>query len=147
MAHGANEDRVLSGRCTCGGVAFEARGSPKWVGICHCANCRRATGGSSVAVAGFTRDSVRIAGPSLAGFASSPGVVRSFCAACGTSLSYQNARWPDDIHLMVGSFDEPQTLQPQFHIFFDERLPWVCTSDNLPRYRSTPSEGVLVRSI
>jgi hypothetical protein len=140
-------DPVFSGSCTCGGVAFEARGLPKWVGICHCADCRRATGGSIVAAAGFAKDRVRLEGRSLAEFSSSPGVVRSFCAACGTSLSYQNARWPDDVHLMVGAFDQLETLQPQFHIYFDERVPWASPCDDLPKYRSTPSEGVLVNSI
>jgi hypothetical protein len=140
-------DRVFSGRCACGSVAFEAHGWPNWVGICHCATCRRATGGISIAAAGFAKESVRMEGPTLAEFASSPGVVRSFCAACGTSLSYRSARWPDDVHLMVGALDRPEALQPQFHIFFDERVPWACPSDDLPKYRSTPGEGILASSV
>ena len=93
--------------------------------------------------AGFARDRVTMQGPTLVGFASSPGVVRSFCSACGTSLSYQSTRWPEDIHLMVGALDQPETLPPEFHIFFDERLPWARTSDDLPKYKTTPSEGIL----
>lgn len=137
-------DGALSGGCACGAVRFEAGGTPDWVGICHCASCRRATGGISVAAAGYARARVRIAGRTLARFQSSPGVVRSFCAACGTSLSYESERWPDDIHLMVGSFDDPERLAPQFHIFFTERLGWQHTADALPKYRSTPSDGQLV---
>jgi hypothetical protein len=137
---------MFSGHCTCGAVVVEARALPKWVGICHCASCRRATGATSVTAAGFPRECVYIEGPTLASIASSPGVVRSFCSACGTSLSYQNRRWPEDVHLMVGALDEPGKLRPQFHIFFDERLPWSATSDDLPKYKSTPSEGILAAS-
>ena len=137
---------LYSGRCSCGAVVVEARGLPKWVGICHCRSCRRATGGTSVAAAGFARDRVVIEGPTLAEYASSPGVARSFCSACGTSLSYRSTRWPEDIHLMVGALDEPEKLPPQFHIFFDERLTWSAPSDDLPKYRSTPSDGILAAS-
>lgn len=135
--------RSFSGRCICGGVVIEAHGAPKWVGICHCGSCRRATGGISVAAAGFAKDCVRIEGPTHARFASSPGVVRSFCSACGTSLSYQSERWSEDVHVMVGALDQADTLRPQFHIFFDERVPWAAVFDDLPKYRSTPSEGTL----
>lgn len=93
--------------------------------------------------AGFARNCVDMEGRGLREFASSPGVVRSFCSTCGTSLSYRNERWPDDIHLMVGIFDHSEALPPQFHIFFDERLPWTTTSDDLPKYRTTPGEGTL----
>ena len=137
---------MFSGRCACGAVVVEARGRPKWVGICHCASCRRATGGTSVTAAGFARDRVVIEGPTLAEHASSPGVVRSFCSTCGTSLSYRSTRWPEDVHLMVGALDEPEKLPPQFHIFFDERLPWSAPADDLPKYRSTPGEGILAAS-
>ncbi len=134
---------MFSGRCTCGAVVVEARGLPKWVGICHCASCWRATGATSVTAAGFARDRVSINGPTLASFASSPGVVRSHCSACGTSLSYQSTRWPEEIHLMIGVLDHPEKLRPQFHIFFDERLPWATPTDDLPKYRTTPGEGIL----
>lgn len=138
------DDGELLGGCACGSVRFAASGLPDWVGICHCASCRRATGGISLAAAGFSRARVRLGGETLARFASSPGVLRSFCSTCGTSLSYESERWPEDIHLMVGAFDEPERLTPQFHIFFDDRLPWEEAVDALPKFRTTPSAGLLV---
>jgi hypothetical protein len=134
-------EEAWHGGCTCGAVRFIARGAPAWVGICHCRSCRRATGGALVAAAGFARDRVRLTGDTLTRFASSPGVLRGFCSACGTALSYESERWPDDIHLMVGAFDAPDRLRPQFHIFAGERLPWLRLADDLPRYRSTPGAG------
>jgi hypothetical protein len=43
--------------------------------------------------------------------------------------------------MMVGAFDEPRTVEPSFHIFAEHRLPWLCLSDDLTRYRTTPSAG------
>lgn len=138
------ENSELSGGCACGSIRFVASGPPDWVGICHCASCRRATGGISIAAAGFSKSRVRLDGATLAKFASSPGVLRSFCSVCGTSLSYESERWADDIHLMVGAFDAPERLTPQFHLFFDDRLPCEEAADALPKYRTTPSAGLLV---
>jgi hypothetical protein len=111
------------------------------VGICHCDSCRRATGGALAAAAGFARSRVKLEGATLAKYCSSAGVLRGFCRACGTSLSYENERWPDDIHLFAGAFDAPERLQPQFHIFAADRLPWLHLADGLPRFRTTPSAG------
>jgi hypothetical protein len=140
----ADGDLVFRGGCLCGGARFEARGRPAWVGLCHCASCRRATGGTLVAAAGFAKANVRLDGRTLAHFASSPGVLRSFCSACGTSLAYQSAQWPNDIHLMAGALDAPETLRPEFHIFAAERLAWLQLADDLPRYRTTPGDGDLL---
>lgn len=132
------------GGCLCGVVTFEAEGTPLWVGLCHCRSCRRATGGALVAAAAFPREKVHLAGATLAQFASSLGVQRSFCSACGTSLAYRNECWPADIHLMAGAFERPEALEPRFHIFAETRLPWLRTADDLPRYRTTPSVGALL---
>lgn len=129
------------GRCLCGGVTFVAFGEPSWVGICHCSSCRRATGGILMAAAGFSRSEVQVDGASLVAFASSPGVRRSFCNRCGTSICYESDQWPEDIHLMVGAFDEAHQMNPNFHIFAEDRLSWLRLCDGLPHYRTTPSNG------
>ncbi len=137
---------LRTGGCLCASVRFEAHGSPRWVGICHCHSCRKATGGALVTAAGFAATSVELHGETLAEYHSSPGVRRFFCRRCGTSLAYRNARWADDIHLMAGAFDEPGRLAPEFHLFAGQRLAWLCLSDALPRYVTTPSAGDLLES-
>jgi hypothetical protein len=130
--------------CLCGAVALKARGAPSWVGLCHCQSCRRASGGVLIAAAGFSRNSVAIARGRVSYYASSPGVRRGFCANCGTALSYENERWPADIHLMIGAFEHPERLTPQFRIFTEEQIPWLKLADGLPRYRTTPGAGELM---
>ncbi len=134
------------GRCLCGAVRYEGRGDPDWVGICHCESCRRATGGALVAWCGFPRERLAFAGELPAYYMSSPGVRRGFCRRCGTSLTYESERWPADVHLIVGNFEHPEALAPQFHVFAAERLPWLHLADGLPRYRTVPSAGDLLES-
>ena len=133
----------FTGGCMCGAVRFKARGQASWTAICHCASCRRHTGGILNGAAGFRSSVVHFAGTPTA-YESSPGVQRYFCASCGTSLAYQSEQWADDIHLFVGAFDDPEALKPEFHIFSGERLNWLVLSDHLPRYRTTPYAGDLV---
>ena len=84
----------FTGGGLCGKVRFEAKGPPLWVGFCHCADCRRATGGALVVASGFKRSAVTMTGDSLEEFASSPGVQRGHCRDCGSSLSYRNEPGP-----------------------------------------------------
>jgi hypothetical protein len=66
-------------------------------------------------------------------YASSPGVRRSFCGTCGTPLSYQGDRWPDEVHLFVGSLSDPAAVRPSAHVNVAEKLPWFEVADNLRR--------------
>lgn len=113
------------GGCLCGAVRFVAEGPPKWTGYCHCRSCRKHTGAPVSAYAGFDADRVRFIKGSLGRFASSPGVQRGFCAACGSTLTYEGERWPTEIHVHVGAFDDPGPFAPQDHAFADERVPWL----------------------
>jgi hypothetical protein len=129
------------GRCLCGAVQFVARGAPRWVAHCHCDSCRRATSAPLTTYAGFAAEDVIWSGQSRARFNSSPGVERSFCARCGSPLSFAGARWPGEIHLFVASFAEPGALTPEIHVHAGEQLPWLHLGDGLPRFATTPREG------
>ncbi len=114
-----------TGGCMCGAVRFSARGDPKWTAYCHCASCRKHTGAPVAAYAGYTTDKVTFTTGGPAFYASSPGVRRGFCAVCGATLTYQGDRWPGEIHLHVGSFDDPAAFPPRGQAFPQERLPWL----------------------
>jgi hypothetical protein len=116
---------MTTGGCLCGALRFDVDGPPKWTSYCHCASCRRHTGAPVSAYAGFEADKVRFTKGTLARFASSEGVQRGFCAACGSTLTYEGARWPTEIHLHVGAFDDPEPFAPQGHAFAEERVSWL----------------------
>ncbi len=124
---------LQSGGCLCGRVRYRLLAPPKWTGYCHCASCRRATGGVAVAYAGFPIEAVEITGEP-ARFASSPGVIRSFCPACGSPIAYESVRWPDEIHILIGSMDKPDIYPPTGHYYESERISWLNLADDLPRH-------------
>jgi ketosteroid isomerase-like protein len=76
-----------------------------------------------------------------AGFASSPGVTRSFCARCGTPLTYESEHCPGEVHLYISTLDRPEDFEPQIHVFFAEKIPWFDTADHLPRYAGLSRDG------
>lgn len=136
-----DEQVRYSGHCLCGAVHFEAEGPPLWTVLCHCNSCRRSTGGPITAWSGYLRERVHFTRGVPAYYTSSPGVRRGFCAACGTSLTFESARWPDDVHLLVSNFVHPERFSPQCHVFVGEQLSWLKFDDGLPRYRTISSAG------
>ncbi len=136
-------DRLVEhrGRCLCGAVQFVARGAPRWVAHCHCDSCRRATSAPLATYAGFATEDVIWSGQARTRFSSSPGVERSFCARCGSPLSFAGERWPGEIHLFVASFENPASVSPEVHVHVGEQLSWLHLGDGLPRFATTPRDG------
>lgn len=133
-------DIERSGGCLCGAVRYVARGAPLWSAHCHCESCRRATGSAMATYVGYRRNRVTQLGAAPASFASSPGVVRRFCGTCGTPISYEGERWPEEVHLFLCTFDDPESVQPQGHVYTAEQLSWLELADGLPRHAGTSSK-------
>ncbi|MEE2692111.1 MAG: GFA family protein [Pseudomonadota bacterium] len=121
----AVNDQARRGGCQCGAARFEARGAPKFVGNCHCNDCRKATGAPFSTFVGFLDGQVTWSGAARRTRESSTGVTRSFCSVCGSPLSYQGAKWPGETHLYIGGFDDPSGLVPTGDVFTDEALAWA----------------------
>jgi hypothetical protein len=113
------------GRCLCGRVRYRAIGEPLWAAHCHCESCRRATGAPLTTYVGFPAEKFAWTAGEPASFASSPGVLRTFCGRCGTSLTYQGERWPGEMHVLVATLDRPEAITPKREAFAEERLPWL----------------------
>ncbi len=70
-------------------------------------------------------------------YASSPEVVRSFCAKCGTSISYEDERLEGEIYIHVGVFDDPEQFEPEAHSWVSQKPGWLTLSDDLPKYEES----------
>jgi hypothetical protein len=123
-----------TGRCLCGTVRYEFRGKPEWVVHCHCESCRRQVSSPLATFVGVLKENFGFTAGAPKTFASSPGVARSFCPACGSPIAYEAARLPDEIHLFHGTLDDPGTVAPTAHVFTEEQLPWFEVHDGLPRF-------------
>ena len=132
---------TATGGCLCGAIRYRVSGPPRATSLCHCDSCRRATGGPSLAWAIFDEDKVEITRGQLAVYASSPGVERGFCAACGTSLTYARANRPGLFDVTTASLDDPEAFPPTKEIWTEERLSWEAANPDLPQFAqfSTPA--------
>lgn len=124
----------VSGRCLCGAVAFAAGPALYPATLCHCESCRRASGAH--AVGWVTVEASSLSWPRAApkAFQSSTGVTRTFCAACGSPLTYQNARRPGEIDVTIGSLDEPGNFAPTDHLWMEDAVTWDRPEDGLPQW-------------
>lgn len=119
-------EAVLTGRCLCGAISFTTRGAPKFISNCHCQSCRRAASAPSLAWAGFLDAQVDIRGDALRQYASSPGVIRSFCGNCGSPIAFKGERWAGETHLAVCAFDTAGAMAPTSDHLTEEKLPWAA---------------------
>jgi hypothetical protein len=133
-------DEVFSGHCLCGELQYEFDQPPIWVGHCHCASCRRNTGSAVATFVGVASSSFRMKHGTRSFYESSRGVRRSFCDHCGTPLAYESTRFPGELHLFIGTLDDPNRFRPAFHVHCSERIPRFEVRDELPRYPGSTTE-------
>ena len=133
---------TLKGGCFCGRIRFETDETPRNITICHCVDCRRATGSPMVGWFTVGTAALRFLLEAPRRFASSPGVTRSFCPGCGTSLTYRRDKL-DEVDVTICSLDEPDAVVPVDHVWTERQLGWVRIGDGLPRHgtsRAVPAK-------
>jgi uncharacterized protein YndB with AHSA1/START domain len=134
MREPARDPAVHSGGCLCGAVRFVAAGEPRFLCICHCNSCRRATGALMVGWGTFESAKFRITQGQLSETLTSPGVRRGHCAQCGSSITYRNGLRADEVDVTLATLDAAASLRPTAHIWLEDKLPWVEIADGLPQY-------------
>ena len=112
------------GGCLCGTIRYRITGAPMHSVICHCRSCRRASGAPTVAWVTAERSQVEFLAGTPRAFQSSPGVVRQFCAACGSALTYSNSDSPTTIDLTTASLDDPSRFPPTKEVWMEHRVSW-----------------------
>jgi hypothetical protein len=107
---------------------------------CHCSMCRKAHGSAFRARALVkATDFEWLAGSeSLADYASSPGVHRTFCRHCGSPLIAYADQRPDILNLALGTLDDDPAVRPESHWHVASKAAWHEIADDLPRYDEYP---------
>lgn len=136
MTDGAVND--VEGGCLCGRVRYRLSPAAATASICHCATCRRAAGAPSVAWATVPAAAFAWTAGAPATHVSSPGVVRTHCAACGTSLTYRSE--PDTIDVTLASLDDPEAIAPAAEIWLAHRLSWQPVEPARPAFPRGPGD-------
>ncbi len=128
-------EQKVSGACLCGSVRFHVELPSLFCAHCHCSMCRRHHGAGYVTWFGVERGRLFVdAGDGeLERYASSDHGTRSFCRRCGSSLFFESTHHPERVDVVLANMDGAIDREPQLHVHFDDRAPWVTVSDGLPR--------------
>ena len=128
---------TLSGSCLCGAVRFEATGPFLTAAYCHCASCKKLSGGAGTVNGRVPTDAIRVvAGHELLRtYQPDEGSAKTFCSACGSNLF--GGGWPDSEQSSVrlSAIDTAFDQRPEAHIFVRSVAPWeTLPDDGLPRH-------------
>jgi len=125
---------TLEGGCLCGAVRYTVNSEPVVTLHCHCSDCRKATGAPFSTWAVFPRMALNWPQrePRRVPHADR---LRLFCPDCGTPIGMLPTEDAAIIAITAGTLDRPETLKPVCHTWVEDQLPWVHTSDGLPRHQ------------
>ena len=126
----------MRGGCSCGAVRYRLDSQPFDTGWCHCRNCQRISGAPALVFASVPVADLVIEKGSEAIGTTCPTDFgrRQFCTRCGTPLTIAVDFQPDTIDIAVATLDEPDKVEPGFHIFYARRISWAEAGDTLPRH-------------
>jgi hypothetical protein len=137
--------RVAEGGCLCGAVRYRITGVPRSSSVCFCRSCRLASGSPSVAWFVVDIGHYELLSGHPAVFQSSPPVTRSFCARCGTPLTYQHADDAGAVELTTATLDDPQRFAPTREIWHSQKISWAASDPTIPHFSeesgSEPATG------
>src|SRR5207253_11188740 len=123
---------TLQGSCQCGGVRFELPDEFLSMSFCHCATCKKISGGVGTASGGVRTQSIRLlAGDDLVRtYQPDEGSAKTFCSVCGSNLF--GGGWPESefASVRMSTLDEPPQRKPDLHTFVRSVAPWETLPDD-----------------
>lgn len=127
---------MIRGSCLCKRVKFEIHGKLGRSSHCHCSMCRKAHGAAfgSHAAARVADFKVVSGAELILRYRSSPGVERTFCSRCGSTLQFLSEKRPEIVDVALGVLDDDPGIRVPHHIFVGSKAPWVEITDALPQY-------------
>ena len=131
---------MISGRCLCGRIRYEVRGTPFHETLCHCDDCRRAAGAPIVGWFSCRPAEFAWTAGAPRTFASSERVTRSFCGDCGTTFTYARDDL-DEVDVTIASLDAPGAVPPRDQTHHRERVAWIDGLGTLPAFPGGRADG------
>jgi hypothetical protein len=122
----------IQGGCRCGKVTYSTSAEPIFVGVCHCASCRKSTGSAFSTVFAVPTPTLTVTGATTAFDDvgdSGKATHRTFCPVCGSTVT-QTADIMAGITMVgVGTLDDASLVKPAMQIYCDSALPWAQVAD------------------
>jgi hypothetical protein len=137
----------LRGSCLCGHVTYVVVDAFEYALICHCSQCRRATGAASKPFGGIPADRLVVTSPDRLLRFDDGTTHDGRCARCG-SLLYSLVRGGTYVHVTLGTLIDEPAIRPSAHIFVGSKAGWEVIADDLPRFDALPpTEGGAARGV
>ena len=129
-----------TGQCHCGAIRYRVDGAPNWSSLCHCSDCRRHAGAPMVGWSAYPAAALVVLQDEPKIYASSECGRRHFCADCGTGLFYFNElALPGIADIQTATLDDPAAVAPQIHVQVAERIAWMASAHELPKFDRYPA--------
>ncbi|KAK7466321.1 hypothetical protein VKT23_005048 [Stygiomarasmius scandens] len=127
---------IRQASCLCGGTKFTVKGDPFLYVLCHCLNCKKASGSAFLANAWFKEEDVEIVSSEHLGTyidsatKSGASLTRSFCTKCGSTMfirpDKRNLKKGGDIYIIPAPLvDGFKAWIPHREMFPEEKCPFV----------------------
>jgi hypothetical protein len=130
-----------TGGCACGAIRFKITAPLMGVGVCHCTDCQKASGGppNYVGLAPKTAFEVTKGIAKIYSSRSDSGAQaeRAFCANCGSPL-WSIAPKAPFVPVKLGALDNSSDLTPSLHLYVSSAPPWHLMHDGLPTFPKMP---------
>ena len=124
----------MTGGCLCGAVRFQITAESLVTYYCHCTMCQKLSGGPFTVGVTVPFEGSSFTKGKPAAYESTPGNLRLFCGACGSTLGARVAENPKLIVFCLGCLDDPNLIKPEIHGFTSTQVSWCEINDGLPRF-------------
>jgi hypothetical protein len=130
---------TLQCSCLCGGVRFEVTEPFVVVTPCHCAWCKKISGGYGTVSGRVQTEAIRILEGEelLRSFEPPEGSAKTFCSVCGSNVF--GGGWPERefASVRLATIDSEFDRKPEAHTFVQSVADWEnLPDDGLPRYET-----------
>jgi len=124
----------ITGGCQCGAVRYRICGELVDASFCHCSMCRKVSGAPVTAWATFPVSAFEYIKGEAGFYHSSVAAQREYCPHCGAQLVFRFAENPSELDVSISTMDDVNAVQPEFHIWVKNKVPWLIIGDDLPQY-------------
>ena len=109
---------------------------------CHCASCKKISGGTGTVSGRASSAAIRVLEGEelLRTFQPAEGSAKTFCSVCGSNLF--GGGWPESpsASVRLSALDSPFERRPEAHLFVRSVAPWeTLPDDGAPRYAARPN--------
>lgn len=133
--------QTVEGGCLCGRVRFRVRGPFQMFHLCHCSQCRKATGSAHASNIFTAPGNIDwLSGKELIRHFQLRGeqsFTKCFCGNCGSALPYLN-RSGKYLVIPAGTLDDDPGIRPQDNIFWRDRAAWYEAGLGAQHYDGYP---------